>query len=383
MTSKNPKGRRPKRPRGVGYDSEASDRELDPVITESIILRMAPGPDCDYLRSTIAAGNFGPKKEGGADVRLRFLRSDGRRACLKIRKNQYAAILVDLPCVIEAMKSWFPKTMGWMKSADICQMLMVLGKISHEGEAMDYPLPTGVKGEFDEKTWQWAHGLTPPMHWVRKRRFRKRISVRTVMEVEAEVEEMLRLDAECEGKPIIEEIYERPDRGSDDDEEEDGEAFNNDDDAEGEFIDETDHLVETPLDTIEPAEDEEAAHARMAEEYEREMMLALSTEPSPPTTSTSLAPTPTPPTQHPPSPSPSSSSDADSEEELDESQTERAQELQKVKEEVRDLDELVRAEQGKLAATGNQLLKRRIVEKIKGLTQDRELKLAAAGLGGE
>lgn len=383
----------PIRPRGVGYDSEASDRELDPMISECLILRMAPGPDCDYLRTAVAAGNFGGTKNGGADVRFRFLRSDGRRACVTIRGNHYAAILVDLPCVIEAMKSWFPKTMGWMKSADICQMLMVLGKITHEEEALDYPLPTGVKGEFDEKTWQWAHGLTPPMHWVRKRRFRKRISVRTVMEVEAEVEEMLRLDALCEGDPIIEDIYERPNRGSDlgsDD------AFDGDEDAEGDYIDEQqDQSVQTPLDTIEAVEDEEAAHARMAEEYEREMMLAhTSSDPAAPPSFASPAeatpPTPiTPSAPQSPSPalSPSSSSsseeDDNEEEELDEAQTERLHELQKLKEEVRDLDELVRAEQGKLAATGNQLLKRRIVEKIKGLTQDRELKLAAAGMGGE
>jgi len=378
------KGRLPQRPRGVGYDSEASDRETDPAITESIILRMAPGPDCDYLRSAVAAGNFGPTRDGGADVRFRFLRSDGRRAAVTIRGNHYAAILVDLPCVIEAMKSWFPKT-GWIKSADVCQMLMVLGRIEHEEEASGYPLPVGVRGEFDEKTWQWAHGLTPPMHWVRKRRFRQRISVRTVMEVEAEVEHMLQLDEDCEGEPIIEDIYERPNRGSSDEED----RFDGGEDAAaGAFNDELDHAAEeTPLDTIEGAEeeDEEAAHARMAEEYEREMMLASSTE------NLALGPSfDSPAEQTPPSladdePSPSSSSsDADEEEEdLDEDQIERQQELQKLKEEVRDVDELIKAEQGKLAATGNQLLRKRIVDKLKGLQQDRELKLAAAGMGGE
>ena len=369
------KGRVPKRPLGVGYDSEASDCEEDPMITEAIILRMAPGPDCDYLRSAVAAGNLGltTNTNAGADIRLRFLRSDGRRACIKIRENYYAAILVDLPCVIEAMKSWFPKTMGWMKSADICQMLLVLGKIGNEEDALEYPLP---KGAFDEKTWQWAHGLTPPMHWVRKRRFRKRISVRTVMEVEAEVEEMLRLDALCEGAPIIEDIYEHPNRNNNSDQGSDDEGDENGyEDAEGDLIDEQSQVPETPLDTISAAEDEEAAHARMAEEYEREMMLASTTiDPPLPSTSTNPLTSDSPATQTPRPSSPSSSSST--EENLTSDQRERAQEMQKLKEEIRDLDELIKAERGKLEATGNQLLRRRVVERIRGLVQDRELKVA-------
>ncbi len=50
--------------------------------------------------------------------------------------------------------------------------------------------------------------------------------------------------------------------------------------------------------------------------------------------------------------------------------------MQKLKEEIRDLDELIKAERGKLEATGNQLLRRRVVERIRGLVQDRELKVA-------
>lgn len=403
------KGQLPERPKGVGYDSEADDLEKDPTLTEALILRMAPGDDCEYLRAAVASGNFGKSKDGGADVRFRFLRSDGRRACVTIRGNHYAAILVDLPCIVEAMKSWFPKT-GWIKSADVCQMLMVLGRIEDEEEAKEYPPPLSVRGEFDEKTWQWAHGLTPPMHWVRKRRFRKRISVETVKEVEAEVEEMLRLDAACVGKPLIEDIYERPNRGSDmDSDDEDG--FDGEEDAEGDLVDEQDMM---PLDTIENEdEDDEAEHARMAAEFEQQLMEAGAggdDDPEiPPLTSTApLFESPTPATalndfaSPPPSltttPSAalapaSSAADNDdddddddeqesSEEDLDEDQLERKQELQKLREDVRDLDDVIRAEQAKLAATGNQLLRKRIGDKIRGYQQDRELKLAAAGEGG-
>jgi TATA-binding protein-associated factor Taf7 len=38
---------------GLGYDSEASDREEDPSIEEQIILRCRPGEDTEYLRSCL------------------------------------------------------------------------------------------------------------------------------------------------------------------------------------------------------------------------------------------------------------------------------------------------------------------------------------------
>jgi transcription initiation factor TFIID subunit 7 len=38
---------------GLGYDSEASDREEDPSIEEQIILRCRPGDDAEYLRGCL------------------------------------------------------------------------------------------------------------------------------------------------------------------------------------------------------------------------------------------------------------------------------------------------------------------------------------------
>jgi TATA-binding protein-associated factor Taf7 len=38
---------------GLGYDSEASDREEDPHIEEQIILRLRPGEDAEYVRSCL------------------------------------------------------------------------------------------------------------------------------------------------------------------------------------------------------------------------------------------------------------------------------------------------------------------------------------------
>ncbi|EEH39200.2 hypothetical protein PAAG_01662 [Paracoccidioides lutzii Pb01] len=192
------KGEPPFRPKGVGYDSEASDTEKDPALEEQFILRMQPGDDCEYLRQAVTEKRWGPRSQGGADVSFKSLTKDGRRAVINIRGRIYAASLVDLPCIIEGMKSWDKR--GWYKSADICQMLLVLGRVNSEEEAHTYPLPKNV----DESSYQYAHGLTPPLRWVRKRRFRKRISNRTIEAVELEVARLLREDMAAESPPEFE-----------------------------------------------------------------------------------------------------------------------------------------------------------------------------------
>ncbi|KAL9055845.1 MAG: hypothetical protein Q9162_003271 [Coniocarpon cinnabarinum] len=183
----NKKTKPPSRPLGVGYDSEAEDAEDDPAVEENVIVRMAPGSDCDYLHDAISKGLVGrPVNAGGADVYIRFFKN--RRAALVIRGNIYAAVLVDLPCIVESMKSWDKR--GWWKSADICQMLLVTDKVPSEKEAETVVTPN----EVDEKTSQYPHGLTPPMHHVRKRRFRKRVSHTTIEQAEDRVEELMATD---------------------------------------------------------------------------------------------------------------------------------------------------------------------------------------------
>ncbi|MCJ1280446.1 hypothetical protein MMC21_008274 [Puttea exsequens] len=411
------KGKIPKRPKGVGYDSEADDRELDPTISECIILRMQPGEDCNILRKAISENNLS-RKQGGVDVRLRFLRSDGRRAIITIQGRQYAACLVDLPCVIEAQKSWFPKQ-GWVKSADVCQMLIVMGRVEKEEDAMTHPLPGLQKGELDEKTWQWAHGLTPPLRWVRKRRFRRRVSVNTVMEVEAEVEEQLRKDVEAEGRSIVELIDERNLRRNS---ERSVILSSEDQDAEGD----DDDLAQTQLnETIEDegeggADDEEDADASLAAELEAGMMddfddftsptqplsapllsspaptsLPVSTPHSPPSTAAlpltpSAAATPTVGTSSAAEGEEAESSeeeddddneDDDADEVDDEDDLERQQEVQRQKEEIADLETAIKGEQAKAQQMTNALLKRRVLEKIKSLQGDLELKRTVSGIG--
>lgn len=449
------KGKIPERPLGVGYDSEASDREKDPAIDEALILRMAPGEDCDFLRSSIANNTLGVSKDGSKDgnkdVSLRFVTHDGRRACLIIRKRRYAAVLVDLPCVIEAMKSWNKKE--WYKSSDICQMLFVLGQVQSDEEAKTYDLkhamtaggPIG-RGELDEKTWAWAHGLTPPMRWVRKRRFRKRISTKLVEEDEREVERLLKDDADAIGgftyRHVDMDALEREQAEADYDDyddadgdmEEDGyemghgnlseiAAGNDDDDDDLEA-----HLEAEMLKQAHEGEDLAAAApatSHIAGPTMNQTSAHFPPNATSPPLSASAAGTPsfdisatagaaeaedmaTSPSDNNPNAttaaasaaSASVSSDEDDSDEDDddddddanngsrpvndddESALEEAQDRQRQREEISDLEAAIAREEGRLKQTPNQILKQKIARTIQGLKADLELKMDGMGVGG-
>lgn len=96
---------------------------------------------------------------------------DARRAVVRIRKTLYSAKLVDLPTIIESSKTLDKKSI--YKTADICQMLIIGDVISHEETILAYPSKTS--------DYIYPHGITPPLRWVRKRRFRKRISNRVIL----------------------------------------------------------------------------------------------------------------------------------------------------------------------------------------------------------
>ncbi|KAK0703729.1 TAFII55 protein conserved region-domain-containing protein, partial [Lasiosphaeria miniovina] len=221
-------GRIPPRPLGEGYDSEAEDREIDPIIEEQFLLRMMPGEHCEYLQKAVQERRIGvPKSNGGADVQMKFLDDEGRRIMFTIQGQAYAAILLDLPTITEGMKSWDKKSM--VKSADICQMLLVFAQVASEEEAKKAILPKAV-----EHGLRWPHGITPPMHDARNRRFRKRLSKLEIRNKEAEVERLLAADREAVSTKyeFVDEKH-KDDEGSGDEyesgEEEDGEA-----DADGE-----------------------------------------------------------------------------------------------------------------------------------------------------
>jgi len=244
----------PQRQHAVGYDSEDSETEKDPAVQNGFILRMQPGEDADYLRDAITYGKIGvPIAEGGAQVTLKFIGKDQRRAVVKVKQRVYAAVLVDLPCIVESMKSWDKK--GWWKVTDICQMLLVLGLVSNEDEAKNVALPK----EVDKSTMQYAHGLTPPMHWVRKRRFRKRITQKHSDDVEARVKELLDADEECEkgGGTVASKAYTREQWERMQYEPAEGEQPYDDElDADGEAIETTEGQTQDYSEFEEPEEEE-------------------------------------------------------------------------------------------------------------------------------
>ncbi|OJJ31484.1 hypothetical protein ASPWEDRAFT_118551 [Aspergillus wentii DTO 134E9] len=340
------KGLVPTRPTGVGYDSEASDTEADPAIEEQFILRMLPGEDCDYLRQTINDRRF-----DRSEFSFKPLDREGRRSVLRIRDKQYAAILVDLPCIIEGMKSWDRR--GWYKSADICQMLLVLGLVSSDKEATEYPLPSDVHIP-DDKTLQYAHGLTPPLQWVRKRRFRDRISTRTIEQVEKAVEDLIAQDEAAVSAPKYELL--------------DSASLNR---AEG--------LVQSGeygFDEYDEYDDEQDADGEV--DYGMQEGVPH------------LYQAGTPTATKPSTPAAESSGDeseisdgneGDEPDDLDEDQLEQQQQFQQQREEIAELEALIRVETAKWEKMPNAILRNKLAKRIQDLKQDLSLKKVSIGEG--
>ncbi|CAO3608003.1 unnamed protein product [Cunninghamella echinulata] len=95
-----------------------------------------------------------------------------------------------LPTIIESQKTLDKKQ--FYKIADISQMLVV------DGASLETPLSQQMNNRHQTDPYSYPHGLTPPLKYVRKRRFRKKLSKRAIEEVEREVERLLEVDATAE-----------------------------------------------------------------------------------------------------------------------------------------------------------------------------------------
>jgi transcription initiation factor TFIID subunit 7 len=362
----------PPRPHGVGYDSGAEDAEVDPSIEHQFILRMIPGDDCEYLRKAIEEKKIGlSKKEGGADVMMRFFDREGRRAMISIRGRHYAASLVDLPAIIEGMKSWDRR--GWWKSADICQMLLVFQQVKNEEEAKAVPLPK----EVDDKTWAYPHGLTPPMHWVRKRRFRKRVSYRTIEAVEKEVEQLLADDEAAREKGGRSE-YTLVDLARLREESEEAHAAEGMEDAEGEdFYDDNGVPIGEPNDGIGDDMDEgEDDLERMLEaEFEDDAGQGPETVADALAGATHVGGTPSSAAVG----TEESSDEDDDDDEMDEDARMQQQERQQISEEIAELERELANAKKQLAEQKNPLLKNRAQNNYDSILRNIKIKKTALG----
>ena len=174
-----------------GYDRELDSEDDETgegmAFEEQLILRVPDGPgengELDELRRVI-------KRRGEYnDVWFKF--KDSRRAVFHIGQQLYAAKLVDLPCIVESHKTLDNKQI--FKIADISQMLLIERPIASEAEAI---ASGATRSSHDD--YIYPHGITPPMQWARKRRFRKRIHDQSIETVEKEVESLLNDDKRAE-----------------------------------------------------------------------------------------------------------------------------------------------------------------------------------------
>ncbi|KAF5661028.1 transcription initiation factor TFIID subunit 7 [Fusarium heterosporum] len=359
-----PKGRPPVHPPGDGYDSEASDREKDPSIEEQFVLRMMPGEHCDYVRWCMENGKMGiPRSAGGADIHLKFFEEDTRRAVVTVKGQPFAAVMVDLPTITEAMKTWDRKS--FLKSADICQMLLVYTKISTEAEARQTPLPSMIDQHF-----RWPHGLTPPMHDCMNRRFAKTISRKEIEDKEAEVERLLAEDAKA-GSTRWEWVEE-----SKEDDDDVGEE-----DAEGEMDDSMDYFQSQDVfgdDNDDLEADLEAAFA--TGETGDETPATGMDAPTPMTATQVNTPAPLQDSIESDESEEVSDDDDDDDEDLDDDARAQRDEEQGVKDIINDLKRQLANKQAELARTTNKILRTRIEQTIKQLKSEIELKNSSIGI---
>ncbi|XP_007110953.1 transcription initiation factor TFIID subunit 7-like [Physeter macrocephalus] len=202
-------GRTPLENLREGTEMSRSQDEPPYELEDQVILRL-PLEHVSTVRKIICSGSAAMKDK----LKIDFL-SDGRHAVVGVEGVSLSAKLVDLPCVIESLKTVDKKT--YYKTADISQMLVCTaddGVHSHPEEPVSSTDLKAIRKSEKErkKNYIWKHGITPPLRNVRKRRFckatKKVTDIKQIKEVsfpehveppevEKEVKRLLRSDAEA------------------------------------------------------------------------------------------------------------------------------------------------------------------------------------------
>ncbi|XP_053329665.1 transcription initiation factor TFIID subunit 7-like isoform X2 [Spea bombifrons] len=165
-------------------------------LESQFILRL-PQEYASTIRRMVQSGNVNAKDRLSIE-----LHPDGRHGIVRVDRVPLAAKLVDVPCILECLKTIDKKT--FYKTADICQMLVctVDGDLYpplEEPTGTSDPKASKKKDRDREKKFIWNHGITPPLKNVRKRRFRKTAKKKYIEspDVEKEVKRLLSTDAEA------------------------------------------------------------------------------------------------------------------------------------------------------------------------------------------
>ncbi|NXJ22981.1 TAF7 factor, partial [Dicrurus megarhynchus] len=183
---------------GMSKGKDDAPHELE----SQFVLRLPP-EYASTVRRAVQSGNVNLK-----DRLTIELHADGRHGIVRVDRVPLAAKLVDLPCIIESLKTIDKKT--FYKTADICQMLVctVDGDLYpplEEQTVSTDPKANKKKDKDREKKFIWNHGITLPLKNVRKRRFRKTAKKKYIEspDVEKEVKRLLSTDAEAVSVRIL------------------------------------------------------------------------------------------------------------------------------------------------------------------------------------
>ncbi|XP_055482054.1 transcription initiation factor TFIID subunit 7-like isoform X1 [Psammomys obesus] len=147
-----------------------SQEELPHELENQFILRLPP-EHAAAVKKIIHSGNPAMKDKLKID-----LSPDSRHAVVQVNDFSLSAKVVDLPSVIESLKTHDRKT--FYKTADVSQMLLCSADSdlhsSPEEPAASSAGVTAMGNEGEaEKKYIWKHGITPPLKNVRRKRFRK------------------------------------------------------------------------------------------------------------------------------------------------------------------------------------------------------------------
>lgn len=164
-----------------GYDAEAPDREEDPTVEEAMILRLLPNiKTVEQLHKACETNDF-------SQVSIKF--EERRKAIVTIANESYHAQLMDLPTITEIHKTVDKRNI--FKTVSVSQILLVTHNVKSP------PPDMSAIARLAPDPQSYPHGITPPLHNVRNRRFQKRMSNKAIESIESQVEELLKRDAQA------------------------------------------------------------------------------------------------------------------------------------------------------------------------------------------
>lgn len=258
-------------------------------------------------------------------------------------------------------------------------MLLVFAIIPTEDAARSIDLPKII----DPVTHQYPHGITPPMQFARKRRFRKRISRTHIEAVEAAVQRMLKEDAESlSTKYAIIDPEEEARNFSPSSSQAGYGEYSEDEDANGE-IDQESYFTQIP-EEIDP-EAEAAADAALAAEMEAEFMMdmpqvdaeATSTEPGAEPEDSTPVNAETPVHIKAEEDSGDESGDDSEEDEEEPSDVEQQEQLKAAHEDIDLLEKQLASYEEQYAHANTDVIRARITSKMKATKDELQIKRSA------